>query len=707
MSNINVNWLADNQACHSGWTSGVQYRLGANFSTANWQLPRRAPAVCYMDTTTSHGSLKSHPHRNTVCAIHRLPNELLVCIFQEVAADVRDPANFLLPENAEDIQHWTETAISRVDTRPLIMLTSVCKQWRSVLLALPSMWTYLDAHHVDEFNTFLGRSSTLSLSLRVDLEGIYVPPPPGNEFTRKSNPGNVYHGNEGSQMTVRGNMDGEDDDWNTRESEGEDNDNGKIADQSEDNTHPERVRTLKQGGVREKMVLNAIQKCGARLRRLDIVVRSHVIDIPAWLTVAAPHIECVTIHLPLPREEIEGVPDSRPIFPDSRPSLLKALAVSQATSWIPGNDFPFLTHLYLSLAVYVTIDVILGFLRRTPNLSYLHLSTYVDPDYEPRSRQVVALNNLRSLVFSKCNFPALDILLFLSLSPGGVLIRCDDIVFSEAEPGNFTLSGSTAISSFTRLDIQLFNDDIHILAEGPTSGFWLQGVQDQDAFAPPFHWQTFITELPRRIPVASLASLRATLHDGIEPDVITEFLKHTPQLTELALSVSVPISDYDHNPFLYETVTHSYLYSLCNDLSETNPTLCPQLRAVTVRLDCLADDDFVAFKNKLQGMLVARRAAGCPLRELVVKPRSVETAAGWQLTLPASPRAESPVRAAFRGLEGLVETLRVVEPSEPLPDEALPPQMHAMWAEAAEGEQRYWTLSPGRRPHGCAQETAR
>ena len=461
----------------------MQYRLGANFSTANWQLPRRAPAVCYMDITTSHGSLKSHPHRNIVCAIHRLPNELLVYIFQEVAADVRDPANFLLPENAEDIQHWTETAISRVYTRPLIMLTSVCTQWRNVLLALPSMWTYLDAHHVDEFNTFLGRSGTLPLSLRVDLEGFYVPPPPGNELTRKSNPGNVCHGNEGSQMNVRGNRDGEDDDWNTRESGGE------------DNTHPERVRTLKRGGIREKMVLNAIQKCGARLRRLDIVVRSHVIDIPTWLTVAAPHIECVTIHLPLPREDIEGVPDSRPIFPDSRLSLLKALAVSQAISWIPGNDFPFLTYLYLSLAAYVTIDVILGFLRRTPNLSYLHLSTYIDPDYEPWSLQVVELNNLRSLVFTKCNFPALDILLFLGLSPGGVLIRCDDIVFSEAEPGNFTLSGGTAISSFTRLDIQLFNDDIHILAEGPTSGFWLQGVQDQDAFAPPLHWQTFISEL--------------------------------------------------------------------------------------------------------------------------------------------------------------------------------------------------------------------
>ena len=120
-------------------------------------------------------------HINDLCPIHKLPQELLLYIFQTTTASSRDPARRLLLEHEDDMCldiQSEDDFTARVDIAPLITLTGVCRRWRDILLCSPSMWAHLNAHSSEEFRVFKERAQNFPLSLMMDADCLEIPPRP-------------------------------------------------------------------------------------------------------------------------------------------------------------------------------------------------------------------------------------------------------------------------------------------------------------------------------------------------------------------------------------------------------------------------------------------------------------------------------------------------------------------------------------------------
>ena len=595
----------------------------------------------------------------------------------------------------QDHDEYPDSGVFRVDTRPIIVLAFVCKRWREVLLATPSMWTHLDVHRTEEFNVFLERARSLPLSLFLDVEGISIVQPPGSGFLvdpvmRDAGSGgaNVTSSADASSDDEDGEMDAND---NEEDEEGleddeeheddEEDDGDDDADDSDDGAG--QVVNLDGNTLRARIARLAIKKCSPNLRRLDILVRSRAVHVPLWLRDPAPHIECLTVCLPEQRRSFLGIPGQHVLFPKSKRSSLKGLALSRLSFWLPRNHFPLLTHLYISFNLRLSTSDLLEMLEHAPNVSYLHIATAFlhSNGIQPLP---VKLDNLRSLAFTHCNCATLGILPFLIFGPD-VLIRCNFIEFTERQ--HFTLLRNPAFRNFNHLDIQSFGEQMHILLEGPTSGFWFQAYWDPDDHAGPQDWNMSLYRLHTRIPLAGITSLRIVI-ENTDPNPIIEILEHTPQLVDLTVRMSMPLV----TPGSHADIICLNLTLLCMALEKTPDVLCPELRSMTLRSNGVFDMDLLHYRGMIERMLVARKLAGHPLRDLVIKPQG-----GDDLEVPTFP--PQAIRDAFTGLEEHVETLRVLLPGEPTPDATMPFVVKEMWTEVVEEEERYWALGPDYRPH--------
>lgn len=83
--------------------------------------------------------------KNSFAPINRIPSEILS----------------LIPD------YWDEDEMDQ----DLIMLTHVCSSWRTIFTSLPSLWSYLDCRNVDKTRTYIERSKTVPLEIR--LEGFH------------------------------------------------------------------------------------------------------------------------------------------------------------------------------------------------------------------------------------------------------------------------------------------------------------------------------------------------------------------------------------------------------------------------------------------------------------------------------------------------------------------------------------------------------
>ncbi|RPD56215.1 hypothetical protein L226DRAFT_615738 [Lentinus tigrinus ALCF2SS1-7] len=81
--------------------------------------------------------------------VNRLPNELVIEIFRDVLHE-----NEPCPTIALDV---SDTA--RVQTRPLLWLTHVCRRWRRIALSHPLLWQRVDCHNQEQLHEFLLRRS--------------------------------------------------------------------------------------------------------------------------------------------------------------------------------------------------------------------------------------------------------------------------------------------------------------------------------------------------------------------------------------------------------------------------------------------------------------------------------------------------------------------------------------------------------------------
>lgn len=112
-------------------------------------LRARDLLVNSIDTYTSRHLSSARSRHNSLISIYRLPNEVLVLIFQNCI-------------------HSTSSRFDKLQTSAPFNISQVSKRWRDITFSTPALWTKIDIVHGSLVDDFISRSK--SLPLDVELE---------------------------------------------------------------------------------------------------------------------------------------------------------------------------------------------------------------------------------------------------------------------------------------------------------------------------------------------------------------------------------------------------------------------------------------------------------------------------------------------------------------------------------------------------------
>ena len=433
----------------------------------------------------------------------------------------------------------------------LLSLSHVCTYWRDVALGNPALWARIDGRGRDQVEVFLERSHPLTVTLLLDVQ-----------------------------------------DWDGN----------------------------RQGP--HSSAASIISTHGARLGRLDLsIVPTRRRIVPLLGSLQAPHLACLILTSPYLGNSCEGTVLHRtPLLDEQAPSL-RALAVAPVVDWMPSGTFPHLTHLLISFdrdsTLYHEFDV-LQLLSNTPALKFLHVnflfSVHRDPgDWQPPP-DPISLRHLRSLVFTSCSYELIHTVLWRLSLPQEVFIRFQDILIRSFDDDPPPLP-PLALNPVTFLDLFMRYNEILLVADGPTSGLWLEGHDDglKEEAIP---WTAWLLTLHECLTLSLITHLHISV-DG-EPDFWQGFLAHLPQVTHLAVLLIEP-SEYARN--LPDAVRLCPTASLCHALSPspTTPIRCPVLHTLTIEWQDNLTANIAAAFPRIPAMLTARADAGHPVHHLVVQ----------------------------------------------------------------------------------------
>nr|VWP01101.1 Uncharacterized protein [Ganoderma boninense] len=478
------------------------------------------------------------------------------------------------------------------ENEPLHTLTHVCQYWREVALGNPALWRRIHGRCSEQIEVYLARAGSRTVSLSLD----------------------VVH-------------------WGAQEEE----------------------------PIPPPMA-SVIERHAARLHRLDLVV------IPASQNIRllreplqAPHLEILTITSPCMYGSYGSYVRGWKLLFDSETSQLKALAIAPIASWIPcRTSFPRLTHLFLSFGEPETgrchPSLIPQLLSNTPVLQFLHISFFIyDAPYsdggQPPS-DLVPLLHLRSLVFTSCSRKLIHAVISHLVLPGDVFIRLQGVLSGDNFDAHYSAPlPDVVLSPVTSLDICMGQDEILVVADGPTSGLWFEGCHGL-GYTGPSGWEGWLLNLHRCLPLSHISYLHIYLNG--RPAFFPTLLDQLPQLARLAVLLgkpalsSVDIDDLD--VVWTATVTGDQgpdsadafapLAVLCRALSPSLTTggaaqvRCPDLRVLTIECMDRVTLDTVAAYPGLPEMLSARASTGRPIRHVVVHvaahPPSPDPHPHWQ-----------------------------------------------------------------------------
>lgn len=246
---------------------------------------------------------------------------------------------------------------------------------------------------------------------------------------------------------------------------------------------------------------------------------------------------------------------------------LRALAIDPVTTWFPTNSLPALTHLLIGPPT--VLHDLLNTLSATPLLEFLHVTGLdrdrhndVWEDYLSPPKRVL-LRKLRSIVLrvSPCD-TAFQVLYALSI-PSDVLIRLDDVCDSSQQP--IPLPQLDVMTTVTRLELNISGENLHFIAEGRSSGLWLDYC---DMFTHA-RWDEWFSYLYASTPLHNITCLETCLHghDTYLPDLLAQL----SALTELRVAI-----DPDHGIDRIGPCDR-----ICLALSQ-RPIPCPALRSLRI-----------------------------------------------------------------------------------------------------------------------------
>ena len=346
-----------------------------------------------------------------------------------------------------------------------------------------------------------------------------------------------------------------------------------------------------------------------RLRRVDITLKDltevAIVPLATW---AVPDLECLVLltwH--------DSYDDARPSLAPvqllaGRTHALKALALQYIGSWIPSNTFPSLTHLHMCFAFSTEAQTseILAVLSSASMLEFIHIGQLLrrqDSDLIHETGPVV-LSRLRRLTIVRYAYTrAMNLLEHLSL-PEKCFVCLDELVITPTEEGHpRRLVDIGPLHNATRLDFASGDDEVLLVADSDTSGFWLKAqIKDNEST-----WDLWSYNLPTMITLSTITSLHINIYTthAFWPSV----LPHFTAVVELKVSVGSPDPDPDFT---------SPLDVLCATLSG-QPVLLPSLRVLYIQGPYF-NRNLDHFLSALVDMVAFRAFSGHRLQRFILQP---------------------------------------------------------------------------------------
>ncbi|KAI0762228.1 hypothetical protein C8Q74DRAFT_1288939 [Fomes fomentarius] len=397
---------------------------------------------------------------------------------------------------------------ARINTVPLLRLTHVCRTWRAVALANPAFWTRVDGCNTLQRDAYLARSQSLPLSMFLTDKH---PIPNLNTFLC---------------------------------------------------TYAHRLQRL-------DLIIET-----SELRALSFPVSEGMLESVIITEVTNPKFLTHAVR-------VEDVPQQFVLF--DRPVLhLKALAISSMSGW-PTNHYPNLTHLYISLwhsqpsiggIEYWDVSAIVHLFSETPMLTFLHIDHLVDLCYDEdviASTTPVSLDNLRSVVFTYSAIKDVHTVISLLTIPGPAFIRLQHTYCHTHDTLLLPPFLANTLDGITALELQLSgerNPCVRVVADGPSSGFWLEAPAHEENVGT---WTPWVTRnLVERFPLSQILVLTIVLSPD-ENEVLYRILPHMLQLSELRLRLGGP-----------KDSARATLCTFCTLMEHEAPLLCPQLKSLTI-----------------------------------------------------------------------------------------------------------------------------
>ncbi len=357
--------------------------------------------------------------------------------------------------------------------------------------------------------------------------------------------------------------------------------------------------------------LSKLAPLAERLGRLDVLLEESTedSDIAMLTSCIAPNLECLTWDAYPDYCRGQPVPLARIQMLGGHTPFLKALALRHIGSWMPSNTFPCLSHLHMNFECEIdarTPDLLAVF-ANAPNLEFVYIGQQrYEVDTEPFLADPVVLNRLRCLTLDCCPYAAaMDLLKHLSL-PEHCFVQLHDVDIQQREGEPRPLAHVGPLRHPTKLDIVSAEDELFLVADSDTSGFWVQAHLRSG-----FHtWDSWLHGLPSMVALSSITLLHITIDSA--HTFWSSVMRHFSVLTELKAIVEG--QDFDRaRP----------LDTLCAILMEDSPVLLPLLRDLQVEGSAW-DDSIEKCSSTIVDMVAFRARTGHRLRRFLLQPHDRE-----------------------------------------------------------------------------------